>query len=57
MFNEKGIKKLDLNAIVKKDDQERFLKSKSLIQNQNRSTTVEFNEKDVFLFFIKVEIY
>lgn len=47
MFNEKCIKKLDLNSIAKKDDSEGFMKSKSLA-DKNISNIMEMNEKEVF---------
>jgi hypothetical protein len=46
MINGKLMKKLDLNSLAKKDEQEGgYFKGKSLIEKN--SSNVEFNEKEV----------
>lgn len=46
MFNDKGMKKLDLNSLGKKEDQDgTYHKTKSLIEKTN--SNIEMNEKEV----------
>ena len=46
MFNDKGLKKLDLNSLAKKDEQEAsYAKGRSLVEKNN--SNMEFNEKEV----------
>ena len=49
MFNDKGLKKLDLNSLAKKDEQEggSYVKSKSIIEKTN--SNIEVNEKEVHM--------
>ena len=46
MLNDKGIKKLDLHSLSKKEDNEVFGKSKSILE-KNNSNNNEMNDKDV----------